>query len=149
MPSLSIIKDGAIILAIILLGWWVYHSGENAVHVQDIKGLQQQIVKMNATTASWQKTAEAANATEQNDLQKINAGASVVRPITVRLCPSKPASQGMLPGTTTAPGGAPPQAWGSDVQAQRDIGPAVQEYEHWLETEFAECRAVVAQWPTK
>lgn len=144
--TLSAVKDAAIVIAIVALGWWVYHSGENAVHVKDFKAMQQQLAHMQQTQQEWNNEQARANAQQQADVAAINSG-SVVRPLTVRLCVNRPAVPAVLPGAAAAAARAAPQARGSNVQAGRDLGPALQGYERWLETEFAQCRAVVEEWP--
>lgn len=143
--SLSAIKDIIILIAVIGLVWWVYHAGGNGVKAKDFKALQTQIAQMQSQQQEWQREQSAANAVKQSDLTAIDNG-SVVRPITVKLC-DRPAFQAMLPSTTTATAGSDAQAGRGNVPAQRDIGPAVQEYERWVERKFADCRAVIAGWP--
>lgn len=145
--TLSTIKDAVVIIAILGLAWWLYHAGENAVRVKDVKGLQQQIARMQQTEEEWQREQHAANAIQASDLAAINSG-SVVRPLHVELCPSDAAVKAVLPGTAAATGSPNANARGSDLSVKRDIGPAVRDYERWLETEFAECRAVIASWPS-
>lgn len=144
--TLSAIKDGIIVIAILALGWWVYRSGENAVRVTDVKALQQQLAHMQQTQQEWQNEQSRATEQQQADITAINAG-GVVKPVTVRLCVNRPAVEAVLPAPATAAPSAAPAARGGDVQAGPDLGPALQDYERWLETEFAQCRAVVEEWP--
>lgn len=144
--SLSAIKDAVIVVAILALGVWVYHSGENAVHVKDMKSLQQQMQNMAQTTARWQQQQEKANAVQSSDLAKINSGV-VVPPLHVSLCVPQPAGATVLSGTAAASTSHPPGSRADDVPTQRDIGPAVQAFERDLETDLAQCRAVISEWP--
>lgn len=145
--TLSAVKDLVIVVAIVLLGWWVYHSGQNSVHVKDLKAMQAQLAHMQAEQQSWQLQQERANAVKQADLSAIDSG-NVVRPVTVRLCVNRPDVQAVLPSTTTATAGNDSKAGGGNLQAGPDIGPAVQAYEKWIERRFADCRLILAQWPS-
>lgn len=146
IPWLAAIKDAVIVAAILALGWWVYHSGENAVHVRDIKSLQTQMTRMQDTEQRWQRQEQAANAVKQTDLTAINSGA-VVRPLHVELCPAQPTVETVLPTAASGAAGKHSEAGRGHVPPQPDIGPALQSYERWLERNFADCRAVIATWP--
>lgn len=144
--TLGAIKDGVIVIAILALGWWVYHAGENTVHVSDMKALQAQIAHMQQQQESWQREQTRASAVKQADLHAINSG-RVVRPLHLRLCINRPAVETVLSAPSTAAAGTHPEARRSNVQAGQDIGPAVQAYQRWVERKFADCRQVLRSWP--
>lgn len=147
---LAVGRDIVILAAIGLLLWWVYRGGQNAVRAADLKALQAEIQHQADILSKWRGESNDAQATLSREVAAINAVPTVVHDwVQQPACP-KPA---VLPATAPKAGNSPPAAGGVQPGPgeaaradRRDF--AVAELKRKYETAFAECRAVLTQWPS-
>lgn len=145
--TLAAIKDLIVIAAVAFLAWWVYHSGQNSVHVHDLKQIQQQLVNMQAEGQRWQKEQSNAQAQLNADIPKINSLADDTARQHIWMCDNRPAQQPVPLSAAPAPGSPPAGPRGADARPQRDIAPAIAALERKYETALEECRQALAAWP--
>lgn len=146
IPYLSAIKDGAIVLAIVLLGWWIYHTGANAVKVDDIKAVQTQIESNAKQVAQWAQESRNAATQHQTDMAQVSAAiAANHTPVILRgPTDSCPAS-----GPASPAASQPPSPGGADLgfRADTDLRAQINEFELKYESALADCRQALASWP--
>lgn len=147
---LAVGRDIVILAAIGIILWLVYRGGQDHVKAADLKALQTQIEQQAKTLQTWRKESTDANDQLSKDVAAINAAPVVVHDwVRNDSCP-KPT---VLPATPAPAGRSAPSAGGPEPGPgdaaradRRDF--AVQEFKRKYETAFAECRAVLTQWPS-
>lgn len=147
---LTTVRDLLIICGIGFLIWRVYDDGKNAVKVQQLKELQEQITRQNSIANTWFHDAEDANAQLAEQIARID-----LEPVVVHDWLRAPAAcpQAVLPAATagthdaaTARGGAVGVAGAAAADDQlRDA--AVAAWKRQWEERLAHWRAEHSQWP--
>lgn len=154
---LAAIKDIIIVIAIIFIGWFVWHAGQQNVHVDDFKALQKNIQQNAQQEESWRADKSIADQKLASDVAKINSpgGVSSAPTKPVFVC-SYPASSGKLPahpgptvdsGATTGTAVAGPGQGSQPAPVVFDARSQLEEFKAKYETSLAECRNMFDTWP--
>lgn len=145
---LALLRDVAIVGALVWLVWRIYNAGEQAVKTQDLKAVQTQLETNLKTQAQWAQDARNADIRRQQDMSTVSAAIAAHRePIVILRDPPGARS---LPGAAPGPEGQSSRTGGSDPGPRGDsvdVREAISAFELQYEKPLADCRAALAQWP--
>ena len=149
---IALVRDVAILAALIFIIWWIRASGENAVKLADIQAVQKQLAAQAAQQAQWAQEARDAEFQRTQDMQTVTATIgrqrapillqSAAQPSCSHPVPAVPAS----PSNDTAGTGGIISGVGTDSQP-RDIRNAINTDEIRVEQAIADCRLLQRSWP--
>lgn len=144
---IAIVRDVAIVGALIFIVWWIRTSGANAVKVSDMQAVQKQIAAQATQQAQWAQEARNAAIQRTQDMAQVTAAIGAQRaPILVQPA-TQPACPDHLPASPAASSSSTAGSGGIISGAGRDIRPAINAFELKYETALADCRAAIASWP--
>ena len=146
---IALIRDGAILVGVGLILWFVWHSAHNAEELKSMKADLKQIQANEATAARWRQEQTDASEHTANGVKALNDRLNNAKPVIVRVpVPAGAAAPGN-PGTSGSRGanapGAPPGPAGSvrEVDVTAVLGPLERKYG----TALIECQGVLDAWP--
>lgn len=144
---IALIKDAVILVAIGLAIWLFISYGKDLVKVADMKAVEIQLTKNAQTEADWRKEQTDANTKRDADLAKVSTAIGKQRdPVYIM---RNPPSHCPVSGAPTAADNPPAASGTTDEGLGSDLRPALNRYELKYESVLADCRAVLAQWPTQ
>jgi hypothetical protein len=147
------VRDLVILVVIGFIAWRVYSDGENSVKAADMKAVQTQLKANSDQLAAWQKESTDANVQRATELAQVRTdiASHASQPVYVM---RGPAGAGPVPsvapatGCPAAAGGSANAGPGSNPGALVNVRPELEQFEQKYETALANCRDVLASWPT-
>ena len=145
---IDVIYRGVVLLAIVFIGWWIYHAGGQAHDIQDFKAVQQQIKDVAKTLDDWQKADTEAKEKRDATIKALSDRIDKQPPIIVRVAAPK-TSAGAVPGIQAGGSNSgPTQAGGCSERSGEDrtenLRPAFNAAEHKYSEALAECWRIIA-----
>ncbi len=144
---LALIRDAAIVGAVVFAIWWIRAEGENTVKLADLQAVQKQLDNQSKQVSQWHQEALDAQNQHTQDVGKVTADIGAQR-APVRLCNASrpdpvPAHPAAATSSTAGTGGNISGA-GAD---SRDIRPELNAFELRIEKTIADCRLLQQSWP--
>lgn len=142
---ITLVRDFLIVGALGFVVWRIYHDGENAVKVADIKAVATQIAANAKQQAQYAAQTQSAQETHSAEIQAVSAAiAANNKPVYIMRGPPSTGSVSSVPAQAAS---CPAEPVPDDKRAGSDIRPELQAFELRYEGFFATCREVMAQWP--
>jgi hypothetical protein len=146
IPTVTLIKDGVIVLALAVIIYMVYRAGEDRVTAKDLQGIQDQMKRQGEILAGWRQESTDANSKLSADVAKINADAAGPHQ-PVWLCGQAASKPTVLPTPARKAGTSDPTGGRTVEGARRDIQPQLTAFKQRWELILAGCRAEDNSWP--